>query len=174
MTPDELDYRKILLPASASVRDAIEVMTDCGTDIILVAGKDRKLKGILVDSDIRKGILSGHGLESPLSRVMNASPSTLPATMSREALTRFFTVNPTSNIPPLDTTGRVSAGSEALPGAKQGRDGSSCWWAAPASTAPADEAAQALLHVGDKPLLETIIDQFLAGLNRFVLAVNHR
>jgi dTDP-glucose pyrophosphorylase len=179
MTPEADDYRKLVLPASASVRQAIKVMTVCGNNIVLVAGKDRKLKGIVVDSDIRKGILRGHDLEAPLSKVMNASPATLPSTMNREALMRFFTATPRANMPLVDAKGRICGLAQMSRYLTQKRERPN-WVVLLVGGAGerlrplTEKQPKPLLLVGDKPLLETIIEQFLAaGLSRFVLAVNH-
>ncbi|MEK7233668.1 MAG: sugar phosphate nucleotidyltransferase, partial [Elusimicrobiota bacterium] len=174
-----LDYRKLILPPTASVKQAIEVMTEHVSNIVLVAGKDLKLKGIVVDSDIRKGILSGHDLEAPLSKVMNPAPATLPSTMSREALTRFFTATPRANMPLVDKQGRVRGLARLSEHLSQKRERPNWVVLLVGGTGErlrplTEKQPKPLLHVGDKPLLETIIEQFLAaGLSRFVLAVNH-
>ena len=80
-----------VVSALPSERRAVEVMTGPeGGGIVLVAGRDERLLGVVVDFDIRKSILKGVSLEAPLSRVMNPKPFTLPFSSTRAEITRSF------------------------------------------------------------------------------------
>ena len=181
MMKDTIDYLRLILPPATSVRKAIQVMTGPnGAGMILVTRKDRRLLGVVVDSDIRKGILNGHGLSAPLSRVMNPRPVTLPHGASRAAIVRFFQAQRRANIPLIDERGCVR-------GLAQMSD-----YFAQAVERPnpvvlmvggegrrlrplTEDRPKPLLTVGNRPILETILEQFIgAGFNRFYLAVNHQ
>jgi dTDP-glucose pyrophosphorylase len=174
-----VDYRELMLPPGATVRRAVEVMTASGTDIVLVADHRRRLKGIVVDSDIRKGILRGLGLEAPLSKVMNSKPSTLSVTLSRDEIAHAFEESPRANIPLVDKAGRV-AGLARMADYLAHRQDKPNWVVLMVGgfgrrLHPLTETQpKPLLPVGDKPIMETIVEQFTgAGFRNFVFAVNH-
>lgn len=177
----DVDFRRLLLPPTATVKRAIEVMSGPhGAGIVLVARPGAALLGVVVDSDIRKSILRGVGLDAPLSKVMNPKPVTLSAGLSREEIAHFFRNDPRASIPLVDTKGRVKGLAQLsqylVPAGERpnrvvmlvGGEGRRLM---PLTT----DTPKPLLKIGDKPILETIVEQFAAaGLRTFTFAVNHR
>ena len=175
-----VDYRKLILPPTATMRRAIEVMSrPDGAGMVFVAGKDARLLGVVVDSDIRKGILRGLGLDSPLTRVMNPTPATLPYGLSRDKITAHFRQDPRASIPLVDAKGRVRGlvqlsqyltAESGLPNRVVVLVGGLGKRLMPLTT----DTPKPMLHVGDKPILETIVEQCAAaGLTRFTFALAH-
>lgn len=175
-----VDYRRLILPPAATVRRAIEVMSGPhGAGMVFVAGRDARLLGVVVDSDIRKGILQGLGLSSPLNRVMNPKPVTLPHGLSRAKITEFFRKDPRASIPLVDAKGRVRGLAQltqyltselGLPNRVVVLVGGLGKRLMPLTA----ETPKPMLHVGDKPILETIVEQCsAAGLTRFTFALAH-
>ncbi len=180
MKPVSVDYRKLVLPPTATLRMAIEAMTSVSGGMVLVAKADHKLLGVIVDSDLRKGILRGLELGAPIAKVMNRKPFTLSFGLDREEIVRAFRREPRSCVPLVDRAGRVRdlavmseylaepetrANAVVLMVGGQGR-----------RLLPlTQDRPKPLLQVGDRPILETIVDQFAAsGFKRFFLAVNHQ
>lgn len=177
----DVDFRRLLLPPTATVRRAIEVMSGPhGAGIVLVAKTGGKLLGVVVDSDIRKSILRGVGLDAPLSGVMNPNPVTLSVSLPREEIAHFFRTNPRASIPLVDDAGRVKglaqlsqfvAGAGARPNRVVLLVGGEGRRLMPLTA----DTPKPLLKIGDKPILETIVEQFAAaGFRSFTFAVNHR
>jgi len=103
-----VEYRRLVLPPTSTVRRAIEVMTrPGGAGMVLVAGANGRLLGVVVDSDIRKSILRGLDLDAPLNRVMNPKPATLRDDLAREEIAVAFRRDPRACMPLLDAKGRV-------------------------------------------------------------------
>lgn len=178
---NEFDCKELILPRTATVHRAIEVMTGPeGRGIVLVAGPSRKLEGVVVDSDIRKAILKGIGLECPLSKVLNPRPVTLPYKLPSEDIVRFFRKNPRASIPLVDAKGIVRGLAQMSEYLAQPEDHPN-WVVLMVGgegrrLLPLTKSRpKPLLPVGDKPILETIIEQFsAAGFKNFILAVNHQ
>ena len=179
--PAAVDYRTLLLPPSATVKCAIEVMSGPdGAGMILVTGPGAVLRGVVVDSDIRKGILRGLGLDAPLSKVMNPKPVTLAFDLPREEIAAFFRRDPRASIPLVDAKGRVKGLAQLtqyLSGGGELRNrvvvlvGGLGRRLMPLTA----DTPKPLLMVGDKPILETIVEQCAAaGLRRFTFALSHR
>lgn len=49
-----------------------------------MAGSDDVLRGVITDGDVRRGLLKGETLQSPVAGIMNTKPVTLRAPASRE------------------------------------------------------------------------------------------
>jgi NDP-sugar pyrophosphorylase family protein len=110
---------------------------------------------------------------------MNPKPTTLPAGLSREAIAAAFRRDPRASIPIVDQKGRVRGLAQltqyltsegGLPNRVVILVGGLGKRLLPLTA----DTPKAMLHVGDKPILETIIEQCAAaGLTRFTLALEH-
>jgi dTDP-glucose pyrophosphorylase len=177
---ETIDHRSLMLPPSATLKRAIEVMSGPGgAGMVLVTGPGERLLGVVVDSDIRKAILRGRGLDARLETAMNRKPVTLRHGLKPADIAAFFRKNPRASIPLVDAKGRVrglaqltqhlSGGSE-LPNRVVLLVGGMGRRLMPLTA----DTPKPLLPVGDKPILETIIEQCAAaGLRRFTLALSH-
>lgn len=181
MMPSPINWRKALLPATASVRRAIVVMTaPDAPGIVLVTGRGEKLLGVVVDPDIRRALLKGIGLSAPLSRVMNTRPFTLPHEASREAIARALKKEPRANVPLVDPAGRVRGLARLSdfivePGDKPNWIVLLVGGYGKRLGRLTTHRPKPLLPVGNKPILETIVEQFAAqGFKRFAFAVHHK
>lgn len=176
----EFDFRRSILPPTAALRRAVERMTGPdGTGIVLVADRSGLLKGVLVDFDVRKALLSGKGIDAKLRDVMNPKPFSLPHGTSAQALTRFFRANERAYVPLVDASGHLRGLARMVD------------YLAPRGARPnwivllvgglgtrlgrlTRHKPKPLLPIGDKPLLETILKQFTnAGFRKVMFAVYH-
>ncbi len=71
---DLFDWQAISISEDATIRDALTVLDQQAMQIVLVISKDRQLKGTVTDGDIRRGLLRGESLDSPITLVANAKP----------------------------------------------------------------------------------------------------
>lgn len=175
-----VDHRTLMLPPTATVKRALEVMSGPrGAGMILVTAPNERLLGVVVDSDIRKGILRGLGIEAPISKVMNPKPITLRHDLDREEISSFFRLNPRGSIPLVDAKNRVKgiallneyvSGGGNLPNRVVVLVGGLGRRLMPLTA----DTPKPLLPIGDKPLLERIVEQCsAAGLRRFTFALAH-
>lgn len=175
-----VDYRKLLLPPTATIKQAIEVMSGAeGAGIALITGKNTRLLGIVVDSDIRKGILRGLSLDAPLSAIMNQKPVTLAWDSTREAIIRFFQETPRASIPLIDKSRRIHGLAQMAAYLTQASERPN-WVVLMVGGAGKRlhpltvDNPKPLLPVGNKPILETIVEQFVeAGFKKFVFTIYH-
>lgn len=167
------------LAAQTSVAEAMRVMTDTGVQIALVTDDERRLLGVVVDSDIRRSLLRQADLSVPLCTIMNSRPMTLPVTVD-EAKLRALSVDVAHTfIPLVDDDGRVKGlvniwrlhhGADMLPNAAvimAGGRGQRLW---PLTA----DRPKPMVAVGGRPIIETIICNLAAdGISRFYLSVNY-
>ncbi len=67
-------YPELLQPPTASMLEAMKII-DKSNSLVLVVDGQRRLLGTVVDSDIRKAIIMGAGVDQPLQKVMNPCPT---------------------------------------------------------------------------------------------------
>jgi dTDP-glucose pyrophosphorylase len=65
-----LELRQYVVDHRQTIRDAMQAITDNWREVALVADDEGRVVGVVTDGDIRRGLLSGLGLDSPVSAIM--------------------------------------------------------------------------------------------------------
>ncbi len=173
-------WRKTLIPPSVSIRQAIEVIDIGANQICLVVDQEEHLLGTVTDGDVRRAILRGLDMEAPVELVMNREPHVAAPDESDEVLLNRMMTEVIRQIPLLDAGGRVVglAYIDNLLKPAERRDNWVVLMAGGLGTRlhPLTETApKPLLSVGDKPLLETILESFVHyNFHRFYISLNYK
>lgn len=164
--------------AEDSVRTVMQVIDQGGRQIALVLNDEGRLVATVTDGDIRRGILGGVGLDSPVSEVMHRNPTTLLKGASEAESKRLMRDLGLNHIPVVDIEGRLV--SLAV------REG--LMDVAPRSTPVVLMAGglgkrlrpltatlpKPMISIGDKPLLEHIVIRFRdQGFSQFTISLNY-
>lgn len=169
------DY--IVTPAS-TVRDVVQIIDRGAAQIALVTDEQKRLLGTVTDGDIRRALLRGVNLETPVEHIMHREFRSLPATAKEEEALIMMRQEILHQIPALDDQGRVvrlflledlikpktwSNPVVIMAGGKGRR------------LLPITEACpKPMLPVGGKPLLQIILEQCIeSGFRDFYFAVNY-
>jgi len=173
------DWKKVLVSPDATLRETIQVIDSAALKIALVVDDAKHLLGTVTDGDIRRGILKGCSLEDRAQHVMNAHPTVAHQNEGREKVLALMRHKQINQIPIVDHAGSV-VGLEVLetilePPRREN------WVVLMAGGLGVrlkpltDEIPKPLLKVGGKPILETILENFLEyGFNRFYISVNYK
>lgn len=169
-------WKRAILRPDDRIRDAIRNLNDVAIQIVLVTSEDGVLEGTLCDGDIRRGLLKGLDLDSPVSSVMFRSPLVVPPEVSRELVMQLMTANKIHQVPIVGEKRQVLGlhlwDEMMVPAA---RENIMVIMAGGLGTRlrPYTEACpKPMLPVAGKPMLEHIIERARAeGFSRFVLAV---
>lgn len=99
--------RRITVAPTASLRQAMQALDAGALGVVLITNpSDDTFVGLLTDGDIRRALLGGLGLESPLALVPRPNATTAHVSMAREEVVKLF--NETIRvIPVLDDRRRV-------------------------------------------------------------------
>lgn len=89
----------LLLPDSANLRDALLVINRNGLGTAFVVDDNGKLKGVVTDGNIRRGLIDGISLESAITSIMTTDCTTLPISAPPEVI--FETLSDRIRIIPL-------------------------------------------------------------------------
>lgn len=172
-------WKEIVIPPATSIRDALRIIDSGSVQIALVAAPDLRLLGTVTDGDVRRGILRNVALDAPVEEIMNETPITIrTADATAEALATMK-ARRLRQIPVLDSGGHlvdVVLLEDLLGGAERPNIVVLMAGGAGTRLRPlTDDCPKPLLKVGDKPLLETILESFIDhGFRRFYISVNYK
>jgi dTDP-glucose pyrophosphorylase len=100
-------WQKALLRVGACIQDAIKSLNDSGLQIAVVVSDDGTLIGTITDGDIRRGLLNGLSLISPVAGITNADPLVVPPQWSREVALQLMRANKIHQLPVIDERRKV-------------------------------------------------------------------
>lgn len=178
MKTSENSWRKALLPATATLREVISNMNMSSLRIVLVMNERGELEGTISDGDIRRGLLKGLDIDSPIESVIHRGALVVPPSLGREMVLQLMVANKIQQIPVVDEQQRImglhvwdeitttpsrSNRMIIMAGGKGTR------------LQPFTEnCPKPLVMVAGKPMLEHIIERGkLEGFSDFVLAIHY-
>src|SRR5688500_17237921 len=86
-------WRRALLPASATLQQAITNLNDTSLQVVLVTAPGDILVGTVTDGDIRRGLLRGLDLSSPIEPVVHREPLVAPPQIGRDMVLQLMQAN---------------------------------------------------------------------------------
>jgi dTDP-glucose pyrophosphorylase/CBS domain-containing protein len=185
-TPMNEDVKPFLVPQTHSIRQAMEQLEKTEEKIVFVVDAESRLVGSLTDGDVRRWILSDGDLKAQVLRVCNCKPyvaeegfepELIRAEMLNGNLGCVPVVNPSREIVRLMFWKEVFQ-DEVLNKSKRSLDLPVVIMAGGLGTRLApftNVLPKPLIPVGDRTVIEIIIDQFLSyGLNQFHLSINYK
>lgn len=78
--------KALILPRDTTLRDAMRSFEETGFQVVLISNPEGKLIGVATEGDVRRALLAGHGLISPLFPHANQTPVVGRVDMPREEL----------------------------------------------------------------------------------------
>src|SRR6201996_6687892 len=100
-------WRKAIVGTQATVGEAIAAIESGSIQVALVLDDANRLLGIVTDGDIRRGLLRGIALSGLATDVMNRTPVSAPATLSREERLHLMRQKFIKQLPLLDGSGQL-------------------------------------------------------------------
>lgn len=171
-------WKSSVVSTTSSSEEALRVLDASGLRIVLVLDPEGRLVGVVTDGDIRRALLNRLDFSMPVTHLMNAHPLSAPMDTRREVLRQMMEERSLLHIPLLDDAGCVVA-LETLQDLLHARiqDNWVFLMAGGFGTRLrplTDSCPKPLLPVGGKPILESIIESFIAaGFRNFLISVHY-
>ena len=178
MNLSEERWQQAIINTDATIGDAIHNLDRVAIKIVLVCNEFGVLEGTVSDGDIRRGLLKGLEMDSPILSVMHQNAVVVPSDLERETVVQLMTANKIHQIPVVDE-GRQVVGIHlwddmtALPLRKNimvimaGGMGKRL-------RPYTENCPKPLLPVAGKPMLEHIIESAKKeGFQHFVIAIHY-
>jgi len=170
---------KIMISPSTPIIEAIQIIDRGGMQIALVVDSEGRLLGTVTDGDVRRGILKGIPMDKPVQMIMNSKPTVVTIGDDIEHILGIMKFKGHRQIPILDNDG-VLVSLELLdqllePGLKDNWVVLMVGGLGTRLRPLTDDCPKPLLQVGSKPVLETILDSFIAsGFHKFYFSLNYK
>lgn len=171
-------WKNVVLSKESTIRDAMRVIDQAALRIGLVCDERNKLLGTITDGDIRRGLLADCDMNDSVERIMNQNPLISKDADTHEQRLKLMDQHDLLAIPIIDDNYHV-VGLETLHQAMQPKkhDNPVFIMAGGFGTRLqplTDHCPKPMLRVGDKPMLEHLINQFIKqGFHRFYISTHY-
>jgi len=172
---------QVIVSPDLPILDALKRLDDAGTGVLLLAGADRILAGVVTDGDIRRHLLANEPLTDPCSRIASRNPLVgSPAMTEQELLDLLDTgLGYAVNHVPIVDDDRVIAAlvlrEDITTAARPRLSAVIMAGGAGKRLRPlTDNVPKPMLPVGDRPILEHTIEKLRgAGIERVNVATHY-
>lgn len=170
-------WKDVLVNPDTTLCDALKVIDSGGLRIALVVDGEGKLKGIVTDGDIRRGLLENYSLSTNISLVMNTNPVVVEVRSPKELTQRVMKDKGILSVPVLDegkVVGLELFGEVSSSTKKQNPIFIMAGGFGKRLKPLTDNCPKPMLKVGDKPILETLVRSFIkAGFENFYISTHY-
>jgi dTDP-glucose pyrophosphorylase len=178
MTLSEKNWRQAILPANATIEQAIRNLDEIAIKIVLVANEAGVLEGTLSDGDIRRGLLKGLDMNSSITSIIHRNALVVPPELGRELVMQLMVANKIQQIPVVDEQHHVIGlylwDEMAISSARSNLMVIMAGGKGIRLSSLTEDCPKPLLSVAGKPMLEHIIERAKQdGFNQFVLAIHY-
>lgn len=169
---------EFVIPPEATLRQAVAAIDRGTRQIALVVDDAGRLVATVTDGDVRRGLLRGLGLDSPVAAVMNRTPITIHEEDGPEAARRLMRARRLHHVPIVDEGGRLVdlAWIDDISGITR-RETRVVLMAGGLGhrLRPLTETVpKPMLPIGGRPILEHILRSFVdQGFVRFTISLNY-
>lgn len=172
---------RVTVPPDTRLGDAIARLDAAGTGVLLLTDADGRLRGIVTDGDVRRAILHGTDMVSPLLAIATQEPIVGRPDMAPDEMLHLMDHNPKgiwlNHLPVVDGGGQPSAlclRSDFVPDPPLGVSAVVMAGGFGTRLRPlTNTTPKPMLPVGDRPLLELIIRRLQqTGIRRVRIATH--
>ena len=109
ITPNSLDenWKKTLVLENATIQDVILCLDKAAMQIVMVVNDMQQLIGTITDGDIRRALLNGLHLNSPIDTVTQREAFVVPQSMEQEIILKIMSANSIRQIPIINENRQV-------------------------------------------------------------------
>lgn len=170
---------EIKITKQSTIKDAMKIIDAGAVRFALVVDEQNHLLGTLTDGDVRRAILSGKSIDDCVDGVFKDNPTTVSVNATKEEIINICKTKQIYQVPVVDDHGKVVSVDlldELLkPKAHLNRVVLMVGGLGTRLKPLTDNTPKPMLHVGGKPILQTIIEKFVGyGFTKITLCVNYK
>ncbi len=178
---EKKSFIKCIINEESNLRDVIASIEEGGLRIALVLNNNNKLVGTICDGDIRRGLLRGLTLDSPLNSIIEKNCLKATPNSSKKEISKMMKENAISQIPIISENNDLiglEVAEDLLPNSSKllvpnyallmaGGRGSRL-------KPITNDCPKPLLPINGKPILEIILEQCIdSGIRNFFISVHY-
>lgn len=170
---------KFILSSTCTIQEAFKTIDTGALKIAIIVDKSKKVIGTISDGDIRRGILNGYGLNDTIENLYFKEPILARKDESKDQIIQKAIAKKIYQIPIVDENNYLIDIVDLATLLKtQKRKNKIILMAGGLGTRLrplTEETPKPLLKVGDKPILQTIIESFAKyGFEDIIISVNYK
>lgn len=171
-------WKQAIISFDANIQQAIIALNRAGVKLLMILDDKGRLKGTVSDGDIRRGLLKGLGMASPVAEVLHCNSLVVPPGVQRDVVMRLMVANKIQQIPIVDEELRVLGlhvwDEITIPVSRSNRLVIMAGGKGIRLRPFTENCPKPLVMVAGKPILQHIIERArLEGFNNFVIAIHH-
>ncbi len=178
MSVTENIWHQSIMSVNSTIHDAITNLDKVAIKIVLVVNEEGKLEGTISDGDIRRGLLRGLDLKSPIESIVYRNPMVVSSDLGRETVRQLMVLNKIQQVPIVDEQNQIvglhlwdeitiAPLRKNLMVIMAGGKGNRL-------RPHTEHCPKPMLLVSGKPMLEHIIDRAKSeGFSQFLLAIHY-
>jgi len=175
---NEEKCHQAMLPLDSTIQQAICNLDKVAVKIVLIVNESGMLEGTISDGDIRRGLLRGFDLMSPIAGIVHRNPLVVTSDIKRETVRELMVLNKIQQIPVVDEYNHVIglhlwdeiSITPSRPNLMVIMAGGMGTRLRPHT----ENCPKPMLPVSGKPMLEHIIERArVEGFSHFLLAVHY-
>lgn len=171
-------WHQATLPANSTIQQAISNLDQVAIKIVLVVNEDGELEGTISDGDIRRGLLKGLDLNSPIKNIVHTNALVVPPEMARNMVRQLMVANQIQQIPVVDEYHHVVGlhlwDEIATPSVRPNLLVIMAGGKGTRLSPHTENCPKPLIPIAGKPMLEHIIERAkLEGFSNFILAIHY-
>ena len=175
------EFHKCITSEDGDIRNAISTIEKGGLRIALVVNNENKLVGTICDGDIRRALLKGLSLDSPLSSIIQKNYYKANSDISKKEISKIMKENSISQIPILTKDNELigleisqdlipTSSKLLIPNYALLMAGGKGTRLKPIT----NDCPKPLLPINGKPILEIILEQCInSGIRNFYISVHY-
>jgi len=171
-------WHRVILSINSNIEDAIHVLNNVALKIVLVTDTNGVLVGTISDGDIRRGLLQGLNLSSPVESIVHHDAVIVTPEADRNLVLQLMASNKIQQVPIVNENMHVIGlhlwDEVSTPSVRTNIMVIMAGGKGTRLHPQTENCPKPLLLIGGKPILEHIIDRAKAeGISHFVLAIYH-